>query len=137
MCQFTYFINIYNKNPSSLLTSVHNKGTFTGLLTNFFSFTSFSYKIGLLHTLVDRAYKIHNSLAKFNDDVNKLYYIFKKNQYPEGLINRVVKSYCDKVHISNNFTPPKDTTIIYFKLPFLNLSNFAQCRMRMLVKRYC
>ena len=76
-----------------------------GLLANFFSFTSFSYKIGLLHTLVDRAYKIHNSLAKFNDDVNKLYYIFKKNQYPEGLINRVVKSYCDKVHISNNFTP--------------------------------
>ena len=86
---------------------------------------------GLFHNL------FHNSLAKFNDDVKKLYYIFKKNQYPEGLLNKVVKSYLDKVHNSNNSTPPKDTTIIYFKLPFLNLSNFSQRKVRMLVKRYC
>ena len=130
-------ICINNKDPSSLLTSVHRKGTFTGLLTNFFGFTSFSYKIGLIRTLVDRAYKINNSLAKFNDDGKKLYYIFKKNQYPEGLLNKVVKSYLDKVHNSNNSTPPKDTTVIYFKLPFLNLSNFSQRKVRMLVKRYC
>ena len=82
--------------------------------------------------MVDRAYKINTSLAKFNDDVKKLYYIFKKNQYPEGLVSKVVKSYFDKVHNSNNSTPPKDTTIIYFKLPFLNLSNFAQRNVRML-----
>ena len=120
-------ICINNKDPSSLLTSVHRKGTFS----------SFSYKIGLIRTLVDRAYKINNSLAKFNDDVKKLYYMFKKNQYPEGLLNKVVKLYLDKVHNSNNSTPPKDTTIIYFKLPFLNLSNFSQRKVRMLVKRYC
>ena len=64
------------KDPSCLLTSVHRKGTFTGLLAIFFGFTSFSYKIGLVRTLVDRAYKSNNSLAKFNDDVEKLYYIF-------------------------------------------------------------
>ena len=62
-------ICINNKNLSSLLTSVHCKGTFTGLLINFFGFTSFSYKIGPIRTLVDRAYKINNSLSKFNDDV--------------------------------------------------------------------
>ena len=87
--------------------------------------------------MVDRAYKINNSLAKSNDDVKKLYYIFEKNQYPEGLLNNVFKSYLDRVHNSNNSTPPKDTTIIYFKLPFLNLSNFSQRKVRMLVKRYC
>ena len=69
--------------------------------------------------------------------LKKLYYIFKENQYPEGLINRVVKSYFDKVHNSNNSIPPKDTTIIYFKLPFLNISNFAQRKVRMLVKMHC
>ena len=36
-----------------VVTSVYRKKTFTGLLTNFFSFTSFSYKTGLIRTLVD------------------------------------------------------------------------------------
>ena len=128
---------IDNKDPSYLSTSVHRKGAFTGLFTNFLGFTSFSYKSGRIGTLVDRAYKINNSLAKYNDDVKKLHYIFKKNQYPEVPINRVIKLYFDKVHNSNNFTPPKDTSIIYFKLPFLNLSNFAQRKVRMIVKRNC
>ena len=39
------FIN--NKDPTNLITSVYRKKTFTGLLTNFFSFTSISYKLAL------------------------------------------------------------------------------------------
>ena len=62
-------ICINNKDPSCLFTSVHHEGTFIGLLTNFFGFTTFSYKIGLIRTLVDTAQKISNSLAKFNDGV--------------------------------------------------------------------
>ena len=73
-----------NKDPCNLLMSVYRKKNFTGLLTNFYSFTSYSYEIGLIRTLVDRAYKINNTLAKFNDDVKKLFDIFKKNQYPEA-----------------------------------------------------
>ena len=33
---------INNKDPCNLLMSVHRKKTFSGLLTNFFSFTSYS-----------------------------------------------------------------------------------------------
>ena len=65
-------ICITNKDPSCLLTSVHRKGTFTGLLTNFFGFTSFSYKIGLIHNLVDRVNKINNDAVEFNNDVKEL-----------------------------------------------------------------
>ena len=128
---------ISNKDPCNLLTSVYRKNTFTGLLTNFYSFTSYSYKIGLIRTLVDRAYKINNTLAKFNDDVKKLFDIFKKNQYPDGLISRVVHSYLDSVHTSNNSKSATDTSTIYFKLPFLKLSNFTQRKVRMLAKKYC
>jgi len=35
-----------NNDPNSFLTSVYHKKTFTGLLTNYFSFTSYSYKVG-------------------------------------------------------------------------------------------
>ena len=74
------FLDAYisNKDPCNLLTSVYCKNTFTGLLTNFYSFTSYSCKIGLIRTLVDRAHKINNTLAKFNDDVEKLFIYLKR-----------------------------------------------------------
>ena len=52
---------IDNSDTNSFLTMVYRKKTFTGLLTNYFSFTSYSYKvgIGLIRTLVDRAYTIN------------------------------------------------------------------------------
>ena len=47
-----------NSNPPSLVTSVFRKSTYTGLLTNFLSFSPFPYKLGLIRTLVDRTFKI-------------------------------------------------------------------------------
>ena len=73
---------INNKDPSCLLASLHPRNTFTRLLNNFFSVSSFSYKIGVIRTLVGRAYKINNTLLNFNEDVNKLYFIFKKISIP-------------------------------------------------------
>ena len=128
---------INNKDPCSLLMSVHRKKTISGLLANFFSFTSYSYKISLIRTLVDRAYKINNTLASFNDDVKKLFHILKRNQYLESLINRVVKSYLDNAQNSNTSASPTDASTIYFKLPFLSISNFTQRKVRMLAKTYC
>jgi len=127
---------INNKDPCSLLMSAHRKKTFSGLLTNFFSFTSYSYKIGLIRTLVDRAYKINNTLAVFNDDIKKLFHIFKRNQYPESLMNRIVKS-LDNAQNPNTSASPTDTSTIYFKLPFLSMSNITQRKVRMLAKTYC
>ena len=41
-----------------IITSVFHKKTYTGLLTNYCSFVPFSYKLGLVCTLVDRIFKI-------------------------------------------------------------------------------
>ena len=55
------FLNVLidNNDPNSSLTNVYRKKTLTGLLTNYFSFTSYSHKVGLIKTLFDRAYKIN------------------------------------------------------------------------------
>ena len=58
---------IDNNQPLSPITRVYRKKTFTGLLTNYFSFTPFSYKLGLIRTLVDRTYKIKNTWAGFHE----------------------------------------------------------------------
>ena len=129
------FLDVYvnNKDPCNLLMSVYRKNTFTGLLTNFDSFTSYSYKIGFIRTLVDRAYKFNNTLAKFNDDVKIL---FKNNQYPKSLISRVVHSYLESVQSSNVSKSANDTSTLYFKLPFFNSSKVTQRIVGMLAKNY-
>ena len=67
-----------NHEPNSSLTRIYHKKTFTGLLTNYFSFTSYSYKVGLIKTLVDRAYKINNTWLGFHEDINNLTDILKE-----------------------------------------------------------
>ena len=81
-----------NNNPNSFLTRVYRK-KITGLLTNYFSFTSYSYKVGLIRTLVDRAYKINNTWLGLHEDITKLMEILKKNLFPAHLIERVVNRY--------------------------------------------
>lgn len=51
---------IDDNDPNSSLTA-YRKKTFTGLLTNYFSFTLYFYKVGLTKALVDRAYKINET----------------------------------------------------------------------------
>ena len=128
-----------NNDPNSLLTSVYRKKTFTGLLTNYFSFTSYSYKVGLIRTLVDRAYKINNTWPGLHEDITKLMDILKKNLFPAHLIERVVNRYITGT--LSNHSPrvslPSSPTF-YFKLPYIGLfSVFTQKRVRHLIKRYC
>ena len=110
------------------------KTSTTGLLTNFLTFISYSYKINLIHTLVGTAYKIKTVNATFNDDFTRFFNIFKNNKYPESSISRVVKSYAQS---SKKSASPADTSTSTFKLQFLTFSNFTQSKARMLAKKYC
>ena len=77
----------------SFITSVYRKKTNTGLLTNYFSFTPFKYKLGLIKTLIDRAYKINNTTQGFHNDIKNLSEILKRNVFPKWLIDKSVKGY--------------------------------------------
>ena len=83
---------------------------------------------------MDRAYKINNSLLPFNNDGKRLTHILKRNQFPEYLISRVIKSYLTH---SSTSAPSENNDTLYFKLPYLPFSNFAQRKVRTLIKRYC
>ncbi|CAH3128571.1 unnamed protein product, partial [Porites lobata] len=74
---FFDYVNSRHPNISfSMEKEAHHKlpfldKTFTGLLNNLISFIS-SYKVGLIRTLVDRAYKINNSWLGLHEDITKL-----------------------------------------------------------------
>ena len=131
---------IDNHDPSSSLTRVYRKKTFTGLLTNYFSFTSYSYKVGLIKTLVDRAYKINNTWLGFHEDINNPTDILKKNLFPAHLIEKIINRYITGTQ--NNHHPrdslPTTSPTFYFKLPYIGrFSAITQKKIRHFIKRYC
>ena len=80
-----------NSHPS-IVTSVYRKKTFTGLLTNYFSFAPLNYKLGSVRTLVDRVYKINNSWVGFHLDV-KLSSYCRKTVFRLGSSTRLFNVY--------------------------------------------
>ena len=52
------------------------------LLAYYLSFTPLSYKIGLVKTLIHRAFKIYSSWCLFHDEVNNIKKYLEKNSYP-------------------------------------------------------
>ena len=71
------------------------KMAYTGLLLNFKSFTSFSYKISLIKCLADRLFKICNNCNSFHNDIEDIKSNLIKSAYPPFLSDKVIKKYLD------------------------------------------
>ena len=122
--------------------STYHKKTYTGLLTNYFSFTSFKYRIGLIHTLVDRAFKINNTNSCFRKDLAKLTETLKRNSFPLHIIDKTIKRYLDNFQPNsssdNSISNSSNASTRYFKLPFIgNVPNITQIKTKQLSRRFC
>ena len=117
--------------------------TFTGVLTNFLSFTPLCYKLGLVKTLIDRIFKINNTWLGFHKDIQKLFVILRKNLYPEHVLNSIIHRYISKAVKGENARPvagvePQESPKFYFKIPYIGrFSDIAQHRVRTLINRFC
>ena len=101
------FLDVLIDNCSNILnTTTYHKSTYSGLLLNFESFTSRFYKISLIKCLIDRAYKINNTWASFHNDVTKIKETLKRNSFPPFLIDKIAKSYFNKVHSNSDQSNP-------------------------------
>ena len=99
-----------------MYTSVFCEKTSFGLYTSFTSFTTFSYKIGLIKTLPHHAFEISSSWNFFEQEKQKM-----KNLYPSYLIDKEIKTF-----LENKFTTKENTNIdhnnksvSYYKLPYI------------------
>ena len=88
-------------NNQNLTLQTYHKLTYTGLLLNFKSFTSFSYKISLIKCLIDRSFKICNNWGYFRNDIESIKSDIIKNAYPPFLIDKVIKKYLNYKFSSN------------------------------------
>ena len=116
---FIAFLDVFiaGINNQNLTFRVYHKSTYAGLLLNFKSFTSFSYKISLIKCLIDRSLKICNNWNSFHNDIENIKSNLIKNAYPPFLIDKVIKKYLN-YKFSRNQNQLKDTSDDhYFKLP--------------------
>ena len=111
-------VNIIHE-KGKFTTSVYRKPTFSGIYTHFDSFLPSSNKIGLLHTLLYRCFRICSDWTKFHLELVKLTDVFKNNGYPENFINNCFKVFLDnKYRIQEKVTTvPKKT--LFLVLPYL------------------
>ena len=102
------------------------------------SFTSRFYKIGLIKCLIDRTYKINNAWPGFHDDVSKIKDVLKRNSYPPFILDKIIKTYINKIHYNNNKVSSEINKLRYFKLPYIGkYSEQVQKKITKLCKQYC
>ena len=68
------FLNVFISaiNNQNLTLQTYHKSTYIGLLLDFKSFSSFSYKISSIKCLIDRSFKICNNWNSFQDKIVNL-----------------------------------------------------------------
>ena len=122
----------------NLILQTYRRSTYTGLLLNVKSFTSFSYKISLIKCLIDRSFKICDNWNSFHKDIESIKSNLIKNAYAPFLLDKVMKKYF-KNKFSSNQNQLKDTSEVYYiKLPYIgNLWHHIKNKLWKLYKEFC
>ena len=96
------------------VTSIFRKVTFSGVFTNYDSFIPDTYKLGLVHTLLFRFFKICSSMENFHIKVELLGSIFKCNNHPVNIIDQSIKKFFDKFYVPKEIEPavPKKELLV-------------------------
>ena len=136
------FLDVLVKNDQIMTTSVFRKSTFTGLLTNFESYTAEEYKVSLVKSLLYRAFRISSSWSIFNEELENIYRILQRNSFPRFFIDQVASTF-KKKHSSNgnDLTVEQNEPseeIRYYKLPYIGkISELLQIKLNKLALSFC
>ena len=118
-------------------TSLYRKPTFSGIYTNFNSFTPVLYKRGLLFSLLYRVYNICSDHELMLEEIDKLKSIWRKNLYPNTLIKSCINVFFSKLFIEKavKHTVPKKE--LFLSLPYLGIQSLqVRKRLNLLFKDY-
>ena len=115
-------VRVYRKD-SKLTTSVYRKPAFSGFFTNFKSFIPTVHKFGLVYALLHRYFNIISCYKKFHNEINALKQIFKLNGYPIQFIDRCIKQFVWKLHVTKAIQGTVNTKQILIVLPLLGATS--------------
>ena len=118
------------------VTSIFRKATFSGVFTSYDSFISDTYKIGLVHMLLFRFFKICSSTENFHIEVELLRSIFKCNSFPVNTIDQYIKKFFDKLYVAKQIVPTVPKMKLLVVLPYLGTCslNLRKCLYKSVIK---
>ena len=100
-------------------TSIHRKSTFSGVYTNYESFIPIQYKIGLVSTLLHRAYMISSNYQLLHEEIVKLKEILKCNGYPGIKLDKIIFRFLEKIYTPSVPITTVPRKIVTLVLPFM------------------
>ena len=66
-----------------------------GLFTNYLGFIPFSYKVGIVRTLLHRTFMISSSWFIFHEEIVKIKHYLEKNSYPLDFVDKQIKFFLE------------------------------------------
>ena len=121
---FTHEYNTNNKlafldvmmgisNNNEFIRSVHTKPTKTPDCIRFECDAPLKYKSGVLHTLLNRAWKICSSREYFIEETDRIKKLLINNGFPNSMCDQTTKKFIDRKTANNNYDndPDNNTTL--------------------------
>ena len=110
---------VITKASNGFETSAYHKPTCSKVYSNFNSFISEEYKVGLIFTLLFRTFSIVSDFSRFHSEAYHLKKIFKKNVFPIKLIDSCIKNFLNKRLTEKPVTLTAEKKDLVIVLPFL------------------
>ena len=127
---------LISRSENGFKTSVYHKPTFSGVYSNFNSFSYDQYKIGLIFTLLFRTFSIVSDFSKFHTEVSHLKDILRKNAFPIKLIDNCIKTFLNKKFLHTPVALTVKKKELVFTLSYLgNLSLAIRTRLQNSINR--
>lgn len=85
-----------DKSDGTFNTTVHTKETSSGECLNYRSLAPQKYKVGVIRTMLHRAYKIASSWEGVHEEMERLRKLFTNNNFPMALIEQEIKLFLNR-----------------------------------------
>ena len=82
---------------NSLSSTWYTKSTDTGLLMNYHALAPMKYKKSVIIGMIHRIFRACSTYKHFHESLQKARDILLKNQYPESVIDRLIKDTLNKI----------------------------------------
>ena len=90
--QISFLGVLITNDGDQFCTFAFRKETAIGLFTNYLGFTLFSHKVGIVRTLLNRAFMISSSWLLFHEGIVKIKHYLEKNSYLLSFVDKQVLS---------------------------------------------
>jgi predicted GIY-YIG superfamily endonuclease len=104
-----------NKGRTSLTTSVHVKSTHSGDCLNYHSIAPEQYKVGVVTTMLNRAYTICSEWDLFHAEVLRLQQLFTNNNFPSKLVDDVINKFLNRKFEEQINSEPENKINLYYR----------------------